>query len=160
MTEIVAARFPDDVELVRELFREYAAGLGVDLSFQDFETELGDLPGSYAHPRGRVLLAVDDGRAVGCVAMRPLTGAVCEMKRLYVSPAGRGRQTGRRLALALCQAAKEAGYTSIRLDTLPQMQAAQRLYSSLGFEPIAAYVFNPIAGTKYMELKLIGADFA
>jgi len=154
MPAIRPARFPDDLEQVRAIFREYADGLGIDLCFQGFEAELAGLPGKYAEPQGRVLLAEDDGRVVGCVAMRPLEGAVCEMKRLYVRPAGRGVHLGRQLARAICRAAQEAGYQRMRLDTLASMQAAQALYRSLGFRPIAPYVFNPIDGAAYMELDL------
>jgi ribosomal protein S18 acetylase RimI-like enzyme len=160
MIEIRSARFPQDLEPVRAIFREYADSLGVDLCFQGFEAELAGLPGKYAEPQGRLLLAEDDGQIIGCVAMRPLDGPVCEMKRLYVRPAGRGRRLGRRLATAICRAAKQAGYERMRLDTLASMQAAQRMYRSLGFEPIAPYVFNPIEGAMYMELDLGMRDFA
>ena len=158
MAAIRPARFPDDLEQVRLIFREYADGLGIDLCFQGFEAELAGLPGMYAEPQGRVLLAEDEGQVVGCAAMRPLEGAVCEMKRLYVRPAGRGRHLGRRLATAVCRAAKDAGYARMRLDTLASMQAAQALYRSLGFRPIPAYVFNPIEGAVYMELDLGAAQ--
>ena len=158
MMSIRAARFPEDLAVVREMFREYASGLGVDLSFQDFETELAGLPGKYAPPRGKILLAVADGQVIGCVAMRPLDGDACEMKRLYVRPCGRGRQLGRKLAVQICRMAREAGYARIRLDTLASMREAQRLYASLGFRPIAAYVFNPLPGARYMELDLTEAD--
>jgi ribosomal protein S18 acetylase RimI-like enzyme len=157
MTEIRAARFPEDLPLVREIFREYADSLNIDLGFQDFETELADLPGKYAAPGGMVLLAWNDAQVIGSVAMRSLDNTVCEMKRLYVRPAGRGQQWGRRLAEALIRCAKDAGYEKIRLDTLPTMQAAQQLYSSLGFRAIDAYVFNPIAGTQFLELALTSA---
>lgn len=159
MTAIRPARFPEDLEPVRQIFREYADSLGIDLCFQGFESELAGLPGKYAEPRGRVLLATEKQQVIGCVAMRPLEGAVCEMKRLYVRPAGRGRRLGRRLALAICRAAKETGYERMRLDTLSSMQAAQQLYRSLGFKPIPAYVFNPIEGAVYMELDLSALDF-
>jgi ribosomal protein S18 acetylase RimI-like enzyme len=158
MTAIRPARFPDDLEQVRLIFREYADSLDVDLCFQGFESELAGLPGMYAEPQGRLLLAEDEGEVVGCVAMRPLEGAVCEMKRLYVRPAGRGRHLGRQLAAAICRAAKDAGYERMRLDTLASMQAAQALYRSLGFTPIPAYVFNPIEGAVYMELDLGAAQ--
>ncbi|WP_434115018.1 GNAT family N-acetyltransferase [Paraburkholderia caffeinilytica] len=154
MVEIYPARFPDQLDVVRAIFREYADSLGVDLSFQNFESELAELPGKFAAPRGRVLLARNNGNVVGCVAMRPLDELTCEMKRLYIRPSGRGQQIGRQLATRICQIAREAGYTRIRLDTLPDMQAAQRLYASLGFEPIPAYVFNPIVGTIFMERDL------
>ena len=154
MVEIYPARFPDQLDVVRAIFREYADSLGVDLSFQNFESELAELPGKFAAPRGRVLLARNNGNVVGCVAMRPLDELTCEMKRLYIRPSGRGQQIGRQLAIRICQIAREAGYTRIRLDTLPDMQAAQRLYASLGFEPIPAYVFNPIVGTIFMERDL------
>jgi ribosomal protein S18 acetylase RimI-like enzyme len=152
---IQPAAFPRDADTVRALFREYVESLGVDLGFQGFEQELAALPGKYAEPAGRVLVAWREGQALGCVAMRPLeTDGDCEMKRLYLRPAARGEQLGRRLATAICAAAREAGYRRICLDTLPTMGAAQGLYASLGFVPIAPYVFNPIEGTKYLALAL------
>jgi ribosomal protein S18 acetylase RimI-like enzyme len=158
MVDIYPARFPEQLEVVRAIFREYAESLGVDLSFQNFESELAELPGKFAAPRGCVLLAQNNEDMVGCVAMRPLDESTCEMKRLYIRPAGRGQQVGRQLATRICRIAQEAGYTRIRLDTLPDMRAAQRLYASLGFEPIAAYVFNPIAGTIFLERNLTGPE--
>jgi len=158
MVEIYTARFPEHLGVVRAIFREYAESLSIDLSFQDFESELADLPGKFAPPRGRVLLAQSNGQVVGCVAMRPLDGTICEMKRLYIRPSGRGQQVGKQLATLICRIAKEAGYIRIRLDTLPSMQAAQQLYASLGFKPIPAYVFNPIAGAIFMERDLSGPD--
>lgn len=158
MVEIRAAQFPEDLDAVRQIFLDYAHSLDVDLCFQDFESELAGLPGKYAAPHGRVLLAVSDGDVVGCVAMRPLEATTCEMKRLYLRPAGRGLQLGRQLAIRICGAAKTIGYQRIRLDTLPSMQTAQQLYATLGFKPIAAYVFNPVPGTTYLELDLTALE--
>ena len=153
---IAAARFPADREIVRRLFREYIDSLGVDLTFQDVALELKDLPGKYAPPRGQVLIARDGGGvAVGCVALRPAAAPdACEMKRLYVDPHARGHQLGRRLAEDIIGFAGRAGYRSMLLDTLATMQAAQRLYASLGFRAIAPYYDNPLPGAVYMALKL------
>ena len=140
----------DDVELVRTLFREYAEGIGVDLSFQGFEEELAALPGGY----DAVLVARLDGEPAGCVGVRPLEPGVCEMKRLYVRPSARGTGTGRALAAASVEHAQALGYARMRLDTLPSMEAAQRLYRSLGFVEIEPYRHNPVAGTAFMELDL------
>jgi GNAT superfamily N-acetyltransferase len=155
MTDIRAARFPDDVQAVRSIFREYADGLGVDLCFQDFDSELTSLPGKYAAPGGRVFLAWEGGEVIGCVAMRPLGDDICEMKRLYVRASGRGQQLGRKLATLIVANAKEAGYRKMRLDTLPDMSTAQQIYASLGFVEIDAYVFNPVEGVIFLELSLI-----
>jgi GNAT superfamily N-acetyltransferase len=144
----------DKIGQVRGLLVEYAASLGVDLCFQNFDKELANLPGAYAPPRGRLLLALDGDEAVGCVALRPFSEGVCEMKRLYVRPASRSSGIGRRLVEAIIAAAKELGYRRMRLDTLPQMAAARRLYKELGFRPIEAYCHNPVAGTEYLELIL------
>ncbi|MDE1184716.1 GNAT family N-acetyltransferase [Paraburkholderia sp.] len=156
MIQIREARFPDDLDAVQTIFREYAASLGIDLGFQDFDAELAALPGKYASPDGTVLLATRDGELLGCVAMRPLDPDVCEMKRLYIRPAARGLALGRQLAVRICEAAERAGYSRIRLDTLPSMTAALQLYASLDFKPIPAYVFNPVEGTKYLERALDG----
>lgn len=154
MTEIRAAALPGDLPLVRRLFREYADSLAVDLCFQDFEAELAGLPGKYAPPRGRLLLARDGDDAAGCVAMRPVDGGTCEMKRLYVRPAWRGARLGRRLAERVCSEAREAGYARICLDTLPSMEAALALYRALGFRPVAPYVHNPVPGAIFLGLDL------
>jgi GNAT superfamily N-acetyltransferase len=154
MLEIRPAAMPSDLEEIRALAREYAASLGVDLSFQDFEREVAALPGDYAPPRGRLLLARADGAVAGCIALRPLAAGACEMKRLYARPAFRGRGIGRALALALIAEARTIGYARMRLDTLPMMREAQALYHQLGFVPIAPYRHNPIAGSTYLELDL------
>jgi ribosomal protein S18 acetylase RimI-like enzyme len=162
---------PDEMPLVRTLFLEYAGGLGISLCFQDFESELATLPGKYATPSGVILLGqvahplhnpARDGSAteterpptvLGVVALRPLQPNVAEMKRLYVRPEGRGLGLGRRLATAVIDFAKQAGYESIRLDTLPQMLAAHEMYRSLGFRQTDAYYQNP-HGAIYLELPL------
>lgn len=144
----------DNLETVRELFREYADSLGVDLSFQDFEAELGALPGKYAPPEGDIILAEVDGKAAGCIALRRISDGVCEMKRLYVRDTYRGMGIGRKLACMLIEEARDKAYRYMRLDTLATMKAAQGMYFSLGFCEIDPYVYNPIDGTKFMELKL------
>jgi ribosomal protein S18 acetylase RimI-like enzyme len=134
---------------------EYAASLGVDLSFQDFAGEMAAFDRIYAPPDGRVLVATNgEGDAVGCVAMRRLDGVTCEMKRLYVRPQARGSGLGRMLAKAIVAEARALGYQRMLLDTLPQMAEASALYRSLGFVDIAPYRYNPIPGTRFMELRL------
>lgn len=148
--DIRPARVPADLPAVRALFLEYAAGLGFDLCFQDFETELATLPGKYAPPAGRLLLAWHGAETVGCVALRPVDGDACEMKRMYVRSSARGLQVGRRLAVRICDEARDAGYRRMLLDTLPSMSAAVRLYTALGFKPVEPYVFNPIEGAIFL----------
>lgn len=151
---IVQAETKADIAAARELFAEYARSLDVDLSFQDFEMELVQLPGNYSPPAGCMLLAYAEGALCGCVALRMLDAECCEMKRLYVRPAFQGRGIGRALAESIIHQARRIGYDRMRLDTLPEMQAARALYISLGFREIPAYCFNPVAGTMFMELKL------
>jgi len=151
---IIPAATPADVEQARRLFREYETSLGVDLCFQGFEQELAELPGKYAPPRGRLLLAVDVSTPAGCVALRPLGDSVCEMKRLYVRPAARGTRLGRLLAETIMGEARAIGYARMRLDTLPTMREAIRLYRSLGFVEIAPYYESPVVGALFMERSL------
>ena len=154
--DIAPARLPGDLELVRGLFEEYVASLDIDLSFQDIDAELAHLPGKYVSPGGVVLLARDAaGAALGCVALRPWPGqGECEIKRLYVRPAARGRSLGRLLAEAAIAWAIQAGYRRVLLDTLASMHAARALYASLGFQPVEPYYVNPVPGTLYMALGL------
>ena len=144
----------EHMDAARELFREYASALGVDLSFQDFEHEVKDLPGEYSEPNGCILLAYLDSTLVGCVGLRPLSSVVCEMKRMYVRPKFRGQGMGRVLAEAVITEARRRGYRKIRLDSLPTMREGQALYRSLGFTEINAYRPNPIQGAVFMELNL------
>jgi len=152
--DLAQAETPKQIEEVRRLLREYEGSLGVSLCFQGFERELAALPGEYAPPAGRLLLALDTGQAVGCVALRKLDEETCEMKRLYLRPGFRGRGAGRGLALAIIDTARKIGYKKMRLDTLPSMREAIELYESLGFKRIEPYYPNPVPGAVFMELKL------
>jgi GNAT superfamily N-acetyltransferase len=152
--EIREARWVEETDLVRGLFREYADGLGVDLSFQRFDEELAGLPGAYARPSGCVLLACDGALTAGCVGLRRLEPEICEMKRLFVRPDWRGSGLGRILAAAVIDEARTLQYGRMRLDTLPSMGAAHELYRSLGFRDIDAYTLNPVPGTRFLELEL------
>jgi ribosomal protein S18 acetylase RimI-like enzyme len=151
MVAIVEVRNAGQLLSVKDLFLEYADSLGIDLHFQGFEQELATLPGKYAPPGGALLLAESDRGAAGCVAIRPLTQDICEMKRLYVRPAFRGTGLGRRLAEGAMGAARQRRYTKVRLDTLASMSSARSLYGSLGFKEIDAYYDNPIPGAVYLE---------
>ena len=143
---------------VREIFQGYAEGLGIDLRFQQFDAELAGLPGDYAEPRGALLLATVDGELAGCCALRPLDTAdypnTSEMKRLYVRKAFRGFGLGRLLTEAILDAARQAGYASVLLDTLNEMDTARNLYADLGFEEIPPYYHNPISGAHYLKVNL------
>lgn len=149
---------PEALETTREIFREYAGSLQVDLCFQNFEAELASLPGEYAPPGGGLLLAYVDGEVAGCGGFRPLPDCdyanACEMKRLYVRRAFRRFGLGRLLAEALIDAARRAGYSCMLLDTLDDMEAARGLYGALGFTEIPPYYYNPIAGAHYLKVDL------
>ncbi|MER2510176.1 GNAT family N-acetyltransferase [Amaricoccus sp.] len=148
------ARSAAELAAVAGLFRAYAATLPFDLGFQDFETELATLPGKYAAPRGALLYARDGDGPAGCVAMRPLGGGICEMKRLYVTGAARGTGLGRALVAAVLDAAERAGHREMRLDTLPSMPGALALYRAAGFEVIPPYYETPVAGTIFLSRPL------
>lgn len=145
----------EDLEHIRELFQEYADSLGVDLGFQDFEEELLNLPGEYVAPRGCLLLAYVGQTPAGCCALRPLDNSdypnAAEMKRLYVRKAFRGFGLGRHLAEATLDAARQAGYACVLLDTLDDMEAARTLYVELGFEEVPPYYHNPLVGAHYLK---------
>jgi len=153
VSEIIEALTPAQVEQVRTLFREYQAELPVQYCFREFDAEIFGLPGEYAPPRGRLLLACDGGQPAGCVALRELDEETCEMKRLYLRTEFRGQGAGRRLARAVIQEARTLGYKRMRLDTLAAMQEAKALYESLGFKRIEPYYHNPHPGTEFMELE-------
>ena len=156
--ELATPQSAAELNAVRTLFVEYADSLNIDLCFQNFDTELLELPGDYAEPRGGLVLAWVDGEVAGCCAMRPLDTVdypnACEMKRLYVRPIYRGLQLGRMLAEAILDTARVAGYDCILLDTLNDMEAARALYQELGFEEVPPYYFNPIAGAHYLKAQL------
>jgi putative acetyltransferase len=143
-----------DFEVTRNLFEEYAAGLGVSLCFQNFAYELDNLRQVYGPPGGCVLLARSDETTIGCVALRPFSAGVCEMKRLYVRPAARGLSAGRLLVNEIIKRARLFGYHKMILDTLDSMQQAQQLYRSMGFREFKPDHTVPLDGLLYMELEL------
>jgi putative acetyltransferase len=144
-----------ETQEARKLFEEYHKWLGLNLCFQNFDAELAALPGEYAPPSGRLLLATENDQVAGCIALRRLDDGICEMKRLYVRPEFRGTGLGRLLAESLIQVAREIGYHRMRLDTLPgRMDRAIAMYRRLGFKDIEPYYFNPVEGAAFMELEL------
>lgn len=152
--QIIDAHDSQFIPEVRSLFLEYADSLKIPLDFQNFNEELKSLPGAYTPPNGCLLLAISDKESAGCIAMRALEKNICEMKRLFVRPQWRGTKLGRMLAETIIDRARKAEYEFMRLDTLPSMDRARKLYASLGFYEIEPYRFNPIDGTSFMELKL------
>jgi ribosomal protein S18 acetylase RimI-like enzyme len=158
LAELITPTTPEEIEAVRGLIREYAQSLGVDLCFQSIDEELAGLPGEYRAPRGALFMAVIDGKAAACVALRPLDTAdypnAAEMKRLYVRDRFRGSGLGRELAQAALDAAVEGGYSCVLLDTLDDMEAARGLYEDLGFREIPPYYHNPIPGAHYLKADL------
>jgi putative acetyltransferase len=151
----VQAESPAQIAQARELFLEYAQSLGFSLCFQNFDNELAGLPGEYAPPDGRLLLAEYEGQLAGCVALHRLEDGICEMKRLYLRPQFRGKGIGRSLADCIITEARQIGYQRMRLDTVePVMRDAVAMYRTIGFREIAPYCKNPIAGALYMELQL------
>ncbi len=154
MLNIITAETREHIKHFHELFREYEKQLNVDLCFQDFETELANLPGVYAPPEGCMLLAEYDNKIAGCATLKKIGEGVCEMKRLYVRPAFRGKAIGRELSEAIVEEARKMGYAKMRLDTLSRLTEAITLYRSMGFKEIKPYVFNPLDDVIYMELEL------
>jgi putative acetyltransferase len=146
----IRAAMHGDLDDIRAMLREYETWLEVDLCFQGFERELAELPGAYIPPTGRLLIA----EGAGCVALRALDDETCEMKRLFVRASHRGSGLGRSLIMAIIEEARAIGYRRMRLDTMPKMGGAQRLYEALGFKDIEAYRENPVPGARFMELAL------
>ena len=152
---IIQAETSADLQHVRELFAEYVEWLEINLCFQNYEKELAELPGDYAPPTGRLLIAYEDQEVAGCIALRNLGDGVCEMKRLYVRPAFRGERLGWKLVELVLDEARKIGYERIRLDTLPgKMDRAIAMYRTLGFKDIDPYYHNPVTGAAFMELVL------
>jgi ribosomal protein S18 acetylase RimI-like enzyme len=154
MLKFIQVKSKKEIEHTRKLFLEYAKSLNFNLCFQDFEKELKELPGEYAPPEGSLILAVYESNVAGCVALRILSEDICEMKRLYVRPAYRGKGLGKKLAVKIIEEGRRIGYKKMRLDTIPSMAEAIALYRFLGFKEIEPYRYNPIEGAIYMELEL------
>jgi len=154
MIQIIQADTPEMIREAREIFLRYSRSLDFDLSFQEFAAEMAGLPGGYASPTGRLLLALIENKIAGCVALRKIGDGICEMKRLFVDPDQRGKRIGRILAEAIIREAWTLGYRRMRLDTVPSMVSAIGLYRSWGFEEIPPYCFNPVPGAKFFELRL------
>ncbi len=153
--KLIQAKSDEEFLQAGQLFGEYAAWLGINLCFQNFEKELAELPGDYAPPTGRLFLATENDQTAGCVAVRKIGDGICEMKRLYVRPEFRGIGLGRTLAEKIIEAASEIGYLRMRLDTLPgKMDKAIAIYRSLGFRNIDPYYKNPVEDAAFMELEL------
>lgn len=154
MVAVIQVNKGDELLSVRALFEAYAASLNFDLCFQGFKEELANLPGNYAPPEGRLLLALHSNEAAGCVALQEFEEGICEMKRLYVKPRFRGLGIGRTLAETIISEARKIGYKRMCLDTVPSMREAHLLYQSMGFKDVEPYRYNPIPGTRFMELAL------
>ena len=152
MLSILCARFPADLHEVISIFREYVASPTVSLDFQNYESEFAELPGKYAEPDGRILLARRQGAIVGCAALRRVNCFACELKRVYVRPSARGNNIGRQLVEQMIREARSEGYSMMYLDVLPEFVAAQQLYESLGFLPAEAVSYNPVPGTRFLAL--------
>jgi len=151
---VVAFLKQEDIEIAQTLLREYEIFIGIDLCFQNFQEEIAFLPGNYGPPNGCFLVARVNHKPAGCVALRRNLEGICEMKRLYVREEFQGMGLGKRLVAEIIEAAKELGYSYLRLDTLPFMEKAQKIYKDFGFYDIDPYTYHPVEGTRYMELKL------
>lgn len=154
MVLISEAKTRRQTSAAEALIREYAASPGIDLGFESFEQQMAEFPGAYSRPDGRLLLAIENGDAIGVVALRRLSEGICEMKRMYVKPEFRGKGIGRMLAERLIEEARQIGYSRMRLDSRSRLKQAVSLYQSLGFKKIGPYRFNPHKDAVYMELKL------
>jgi hypothetical protein len=154
LVSILHACFPADADAVVTIFREYVLSPSVNLDFQDYENEFKGLPGKYAEPDGRILLAWDHEVVVGCAALRRVNSTTCELKRVYVRPGARGHHLGRLLVERMISEARAENYATMCLDVLPEFVAAQQLYASLGFHPAPAVSYNPVPGTKFLALDL------